>query len=73
MKLTPWFPHHIKPVHIGVYEVHSCADKPDHRYFSAWDGSEWAWTANTAADAAKRPSPSLYQLWPWRGLAKEPK
>lgn len=37
--MTDWFPEHIPPVHVGVYEVDR-ADK-DGRAFAHWDGRTW--------------------------------
>lgn len=65
MKLTPWFPADVKPVHVGWY----CTDDPLRGGESAftwyWDGRHWRadkgdWICNQ-------------QNRQWRGLANPPK
>lgn len=59
-KLTPWFPHKIKPVHVGWYDA-------EHRYEEDpwyWDGKLWrnapgSWVC-------------LTQNRKWRGLLVKP-
>lgn len=59
MKLTPWFPPEVKPVHKGQYRV---KDRAVTRLL--WTGDEWRTVKYgfTVAD------PVI-----WRGLAKQPK
>lgn len=59
MKRTPWYPAHIKPVRVGMYEIQVSGF-----VFSGywWDGKRWLAGENSA-----------YSLWTqtklkWRGL-----
>ena len=69
MKRTKWFPSHIKPVHIGVYEVKD-AYPPWYRY---WNGRNWFVGGNTPTMATQhcgiRIDKEFYM--PWRGIVKE--
>jgi len=67
MKLTPWYPAHVKPVRKGVYEMDAWDS-----WFRYWDGKHWYCGAFTPEDA--------YEEWldgrtiadadfDWRGLA----
>jgi len=38
--LTPWFPAHIKPVHVGVYET-EMEGVAWSKGFSFWNGKRW--------------------------------
>jgi hypothetical protein len=69
-KLTPWFPGHIKPLRVGVYERQRAAFWT---IFSYWDGKRWGFNHDTAADALRdRKFHSYSQGMPWRGLASDP-
>jgi hypothetical protein len=70
MKKTPWFPGHVKPARVGVYERNGPAGT--HSY---WTGKFWmlgAWGADAAADwdewPLNAPLSSGWQDLPWRGL-----
>ena len=69
MNLTPWFPHDVKPVHMGVYEVDLVA--LNRRFYAHWDGRQWGWWATNPATAAGK----LHRQWKsttlgqWRGIA----
>lgn len=75
MKMTPWFPAHIRPVHLGLYLVDT--DKfnaPNYRY---WTGIGWSCTYGSVANAkqfATNELPTIYGAdeTPWRGLAVKP-
>ena len=77
MKLTPWFPGCIEPVHIGVYERHG-SHGPASGY-AFWNGLQWACSADTPDNALIYSfTMSGYQSdgsipFKWRGVAKEGK
>lgn len=60
--LTPWFPSHIRPVHIGYYDT-----RTDHgEMVLFWDGKEWR-----ASKYSPRNCYSAFYLnREWRGLVK---
>lgn len=63
-KVTTWFPSHIKPVHIGWYDVtHS-----DFRWF--FDGEYWCWFIGN--DVKNKKIVAQCQDREWRGLAEKP-
>jgi hypothetical protein len=68
MKLTPWFPAHIKPVYPGVYEVRF----PPGTWYRRWDGTRWYSGDSDKKIAALSTLKGASPL-PWRGLAKPPK
>jgi len=67
--LTPWYPPHIKPVRVGVYETDTRIGRYQH-----WNGQFWgpydpdartAWLWKHARSGRQSPR--------WRGLAHPPK
>jgi hypothetical protein len=65
-KLTPWFPGHVKPAHIGFYErdYHIVeAELADY-----WDGDDWWVVPNGCPEERYLGAP----VCPWRGLAEKP-
>jgi hypothetical protein len=68
MKLTPWFPAHVKPVYPGVYEVRF----PPGKWYRRWDGKRWCVGNRNPEIAANRVLLPVDKR-EWRGLAKPPK
>ena len=73
MKLTPWFPGSIKPVHEGVYRV-KIAGLTVLYYSKFWHGR---WHASSAwAHFAINEQLTRHKSWApithWRGLAEKP-
>ena len=68
MKLTPWFPGDVKPVHVGVYERRLKFRAGV--YYSQWDGEKWLRLHWTVEGAAHQILDSVYQNLPWRGVLK---
>lgn len=76
MKLTEWYPPHVKPVRPGVYQV-AYFGKGNPSY-ARWDGKVWSGSfciayiymalelAHRCADRNSK------QSLPWRGLAADP-
>lgn len=77
--LTEWFPPHIKPVHIGVYQacMEVCTDRFGSSHveygFARWDGQRWGLMQDDIKTAAERIHfQAASQAKVWRGLNKEP-
>ena len=74
MKLTPWFPPKIKPVHVGVYQREHC--EPDQARFAYWNGRYWClWgfdTPDAAMDFGNLYTRAIVRHARWRGLAEKP-
>jgi hypothetical protein len=52
--LTPWFPHKVAPVRVGVYMVdQSWPDQVEQPVFSLWDGNNWYPQGSTPDDALR--------------------
>lgn len=69
MKLTPWYPRDVNPVHKGVYEIKNNLGM---RWFRYWDGESWyegSWYPASAVWNKKK----AYYREPWRGLTKKAK
>lgn len=72
-KLTPWFPHNIKPVRSGVYEVKfDLLGNDDGGGYAFWDGLRWT---NALANVARAHENNDWfegavQQKKWRGLTK---
>ena len=69
--LTPWYPPHIKPVRVGVYETDSEINHfpGAEGCYQHWDGQVWGYCAHRidyclTADIAQ----SRHQSPRWRGL-----
>jgi hypothetical protein len=63
--LTPWFPPHVKPVRVGVYQVEDDRIEPKileniRPIFSYWNGQNWS--------NMRGPKRERF----WRGLAIDP-
>ena len=42
-KMTDWFPPHIKPVHIGVYEIkYTSKVAYGSNMYATWNGEKWS-------------------------------
>lgn len=70
MKLTPTFPGHIKPVHVGVYQRHYRLGGWRYCY---WNGKNWGFPGDSAEDSTTFFF-SLISRWqnlPWRGVMKD--
>lgn len=73
MKLTPYFPSDVKPVHIGVYEIYENR-RNERPTFKHWNGKFWGFASRTIEDAqcSDTLGPSCIQKCQWRGVAKLP-
>ena len=76
-ELTPWFPGHIEPAHIGVYEIEDAVSTLLRRKcFQFWDGNHWGMCCSTKEEAALPVNATYHSIFQdsiWRGLAKAPK
>ena len=69
MKLTEWFPGHVKPVHEGPYERLWC--EGESAGYSYWNGSSWGLLADTPTQARRDMRyTTAWQDLPWRGVEK---
>jgi len=69
VKLTPWFPAHIKPVRPGVYDTRFRDGPKLVCGYSFWTGTQWSvqwWRVETAT--ARRSTDGAIQDKEWRGL-----
>lgn len=68
MKKTPWFPGHVKPARVGVYE----RKWPDgERVWSVWNGRHWGHSfilTERRVDECRFLGIGMAQDIPWRGL-----
>jgi hypothetical protein len=75
-ELTPWFPGHTTPFHVGVYEIEDAvAMERGRTCFQFWTGNRWGMccaTKDEAALPANATYRSMFQDSIWRGLAKKP-
>ena len=70
---TKWFPAHVKPAYVGVYQVKSCmmTFAPLYRY---WDGANWYLGDNSPRRAGRHTKiTTKHNLLQWRGLKYKPK
>lgn len=73
MKLTAWYPAHIKPARVGVYLTHSSSDG-EWKFFQYWNGRKWGGSASNEWFAyVRRDEQTEFQRVQWRGLAEAPK
>ena len=72
IKLTGWYPGHIKPARKGVYQQLNGIGIIG---YQRWDGKNWmGWsTGLDRANASREKVYDQYQNYAWRGLAQEPK
>ena len=68
MKLTPWYPPEIKPLHVGVYE-RDYSQKG--RWYCFWDGNYFGCAQSQTIFCTE--DVSLDQNIPWRGLTSKAK
>lgn len=72
MKLTPWFPPDVKPVHVGWYETNNGIGPNGHSY---WRGFKWSGTYFRNFSLVELRSlnySGAVQRKHWRGLAEKP-
>ncbi len=81
-KETPLFSGDIKPVRNGVYKRRCPGDLKSTIYFSRFENGEWFKTIPVVGFMTRKKaievasvsnSTSLFQDWPWCGLAEEQK
>ena len=69
-KLTDWFRHGVKPVHVGVYKTDAGYGENGFQY---WNGANWRFWGFDVNDAFNfRHAESVFQNVKWRGLAEKP-
>jgi len=71
MKLTPWFPAEVKPVHVGAYLSLEYSDGAN--FYRYWDGKRWGAASRNIRNALRFTNTSFAcQENTWRGLAEKP-
>lgn len=65
-KVTPWFPHYVSPVHIGMYQRDWGIWADDLQSRDYWDGNQWFLCADGTPNNAM---PSTQKVR-WRGLTE---
>lgn len=75
MKMTPVFPHDIRPVHPGLYMVGVCkkdidGDEPPYPKWAKFDGEVWGCSYVNKSEAETLPMDAFYadQSKCWRGV-----
>ena len=71
--VTEWFPGHIKPVRVGVYQLES--GSRNEIGYQLWDGKGWGFWCRSPAEAerdAGQYAADDFQNDRWRGLASDP-
>lgn len=63
-RLTPWYPHEIKPVRVGLYQASIYREGNPTAPKMLWDGKQWWHPINER--------PCDHQDRVWRGLARKP-
>jgi hypothetical protein len=77
MKTTEWFPAHVKPVRVGVYEIlmqvieDRLGGQALEQGFCYFGGVGWAVTQSTPEDAKARGAILGSQHKAWRGLTEK--
>ena len=72
-RLTPWFPADVKPVRVGVYEIHTNSWEA---YYAYWSGQKWGCVADHPTAARWQDNAFLdgaFQRKIWRGFTEEQK
>jgi len=70
-KLSAWFPKHIVPVRVGVYQVKESKDYGRKPWYAYWDGKKFGYRALSVDDAfeLRWQMTMLPAQCKWRGLA----
>lgn len=71
MKMTPWFPADVTPVHVGVYEVDD-HDGMGGQWWAYWDGKKFCYRCHFDWQDAfdkRNEKTDCPALTSWRGLA----
>lgn len=70
-KMTDWFPPHIKPVNVGVYEIKFAAVRGYHRMYSTWNGLKWSCASPFASGDWHKKFRDAGQNKYWRGFTEK--
>lgn len=73
MKLTPWFDHKKRPVHVGVYQVLPPRWCRDHTLYAYWNGRWWGlFSYDPGWAPVYKTMRNDIQRMKWRGLTEKP-
>lgn len=72
MTKTNWYPPHIKPTRVGVYQIKDGMFDDDD-WYSFWDGLKWCYTTRSvdAAFNERMCKTELRQEQHWRGVTEQ--
>jgi hypothetical protein len=70
MQLTKWYPPHIKPVRVGVYQAIPKGIRSECPIYSYWNGLKWCWDSWKVDGARTHRNVSPRQNRRWRGMVK---
>ena len=71
-KMTDWFPPHIKPVNVGVYEVKfTPKGKYESYMYAAWNGQQWSRVARYEEMGRFHSNFAADQNKYWRGFTEK--
>lgn len=73
MKKTDWYPGHVKPVRVGVYECEWSFHGVKSYYYNCWDGINWCYGYESYKHFMildSKPIDSEHILVSWRGVKK---
>ena len=70
--MTPWFPAHIKPVRVGVYEVRLVFTPSDFDDgYAYYDGEKWSCMVCDFSDVERAGFWGAEQKKAWRGFTQD--
>jgi hypothetical protein len=70
--MTDWFPPHIKPVRVGVYEIKYIGKGSHESYmWATWNGKKWSSGSYNLSDGNHKNFDVANQKKFWRGFTKE--
>lgn len=76
MKLTEWYPAHIKPARKGFYQIYLEGVPREKSWFSYWDGNNFSYAADTIERTKNYwlgdNERFFHSQKEWRGLAEKP-
>ena len=72
-EMTPWFPSHIKPVRVGVYQVNPKYHSVPKPVYAHWNGRHWGYFTE---DIRRALNANTYELdasqeKEWRGFTEK--
>jgi hypothetical protein len=73
-KMTPWFPPHIKPMRVGVYQIKFNYTMPrTESMYATWNGRRWSNMSYVKSGDWHKVFIGAEQKKHWRGFTEEQK